>query len=44
MSKFFAMVHIETCAPTLKEAVENLVEQGAASENKKPVLWGILPP
>ena len=30
--------------PTLKAAVENLVKQGAASENKKPVLWGILPP
>lgn len=44
MCTFFVMVPIEICALTLEEAVENLVKQEAASENKKPVLWGILPP
>jgi len=38
------MAHIEFCAPTLEEAVEDEVNQGATAENNQLVLCGILFP
>jgi len=38
------MAHIEFCAPTLEEAVEDEVNQGATAENNQLVLCGIFFP